>query len=305
MRNHTLFLLCVFLASSQAHLQKTAAEPPKTQIVLLGTGTPYADPDRSGPAVAIVIGGTSYIVDAGPGVVRRAAAAAQKTKMNALAASNLRFVFLTHLHSDHTLGYRDLIFSPVVLDRENPLEAFGPKGLQEMTDHLLAAWKKDLDVRIHGLEHGHASGYQVHVHEINPGVIYRDENVTVKAFLVKHSSWDQAFGYRFEARDRTVVISGDTVPTPSVAEACSGCDVLIHEVYCQRGFEKRDAERRKYHSTAHSSSLEVAQIARQAKPKLLVLYHQLFFGCSEAELFEEVRKAYSGKVVSGRDLDVF
>jgi ribonuclease Z len=94
MRNHTLFLLCVFLASSQAHLQKTATEPPKTQIVLLGTGTPYADPDRSGPAVAIVIGGTSYIVDAGPGVVRRAAAAAQKTKMNALAASNLRFVFL-------------------------------------------------------------------------------------------------------------------------------------------------------------------------------------------------------------------
>ncbi len=271
------------------------------RVVFLGTGTPIPDPERSGPAVAVVAGTQAYLVDAGPGVVRRAAAAADRTQMQALRPTALTFLFLTHLHSDHTLGYPDLIFTPAVVGRGKPLEVFGPKGTQEMTDHLMAAWKKDMDVRINGLEHGNAEAYKVNVHEIGPGVAYKDENVTVKAFLVKHATWDQAFGYRFEAAGRSIVISGDTAPTPSMAQACNGCDVLVHEVYCNPPGQEGSA----YYKAAHTSAAELAELASQARPKLLVLYHQLLSGCSEATLLQQVQQGYAGAVVSAKDLDIY
>ena len=109
-----------------------------TRVVLLGTGTPNADPDRFGPSVAIVVGDASYLVDFGVGVVRRAAAA-ERAGVAALAAPKLTRAFATHLHSDHTLGLADLMLSPWVLDREVPLDLYGPRGLKSMAHHLVAA----------------------------------------------------------------------------------------------------------------------------------------------------------------------
>ena len=291
----------VFGAAGAAKFTAKRVAVSALSIVMLGTGTPNTDPDRSGPAVAVVAGTEAYLVDAGPGVVRRAKAASDRTQLNALRAISLTHLFLTHLHSDHTLGYPDLIFSPAVLGRGKPLEVFGPKGTQDMTDHLMAAWKKDMDVRINGLEHGNAAAYKVNVHEIAPGVVYRDANVTVKAFFVTHATWDEAFGYRFEAGGRSVVISGDMAPNPNIVEACRGCDVLVHEVYCN--VPGREAS--PYYKAAHTSTTELAAIANQAKPKLLVLYHQLFSGCDEATLLQQVRKAYAGAVVSAKDFDIY
>ena len=269
-----------------------------TQIVLLGTGTPNADPERSGPAVAIVVNGVPYLVDCGPGVVRRAAAAG-------LAAKSLNKVFVTHLHSDHTVGYPDLILSPWVLERTEPLEAYGPRGISAMTKHILKAYEEDIDIRLHGLEPSNHTGYKVNAHEIQPGVVYRYANVTVKAFLVKHGSWRQAFGYRFETPDRTIVISGDTTAAPGVIENCKGCDVLIHEVYSQAGFAGRSPAWQKYHANFHTSSRELGELAAKAQPGLLILYHQLFWGTKEEDLLKEIARVYKGKVVSGHDLDVF
>jgi ribonuclease BN (tRNA processing enzyme) len=123
----------------------------------------------------------------------------------------------------------------------------------------------------------------------------------VKVFLVKHATWDQAFGYRFVAAGRSIVISGDTAPTPSVAEACNGCDVLVHEVYCNPSGQGGSA----YYEAAHTSAAELAEIAGQAKPKLLVLYHQLFSGCTEATLLQQLQQSYGGAVVSAKDLDIY
>src|SRR5262249_7527345 len=148
--------------------------------------------ERSGPAVAIVVNGTAYLVDCGPGVVRRAAAA-EKQGVTALKPTQIKTVFITHLHSDHTLGLPDLIFSPWVLDRTDPLTLYGPQGLKRMADHIEKAWQEDVSVRIHGLEQANETGYKVDVHEISPGVVYRDANVKVTAFLVKHGIWKQAF----------------------------------------------------------------------------------------------------------------
>jgi len=182
---------------------------------------------------------------------------------------------------------------------------FGPKGIKAMTDHLLEAYREDIDIRLNGGEPSNKTGYKVVAHEIKPGVVYKDANVTVKAFLVEHGSWPEAYGFRFETADRTIVVSGDCRPSASVIENCNGCDVLIHEVYSQAGFSKRPPAWQKYHSRYHTSSRELAQLAAKARPGLLVLYHQLFWGVSEKDLLKEVRAGYSGKVVSGHDLDVY
>jgi ribonuclease BN (tRNA processing enzyme) len=271
---------------------------------LLGTGTPNAEPDRAGSAVAIVVDDTPYLVDLGPGVVRRAAAA-YEAGVEGLDVPKLRFAFITHLHSDHTLGYADFIFTPWVLERDVPAEVFGPPGLEAMTDHLIAAYGEDIRVRIDGLEPANPDGYKVVVREIGPGLVYEDENVRVTAFRVQHGSWPHAFGYRFETPDRSIVISGDTRPSPAIAENCRGCDVLIHEVYSQAGFERRDPVWQRYHASSHTSSLELGRIAAEAQPGLLILYHQLLWGSTPAELVDEIRQVYDGDVVYGNDLDVY
>ncbi|MFL6228341.1 MAG: MBL fold metallo-hydrolase [Pyrinomonadaceae bacterium] len=283
------------------------APKPRTQVVLLGTGNPAANPDRSGPSVAIVVNDTPYIVDFGPGVVRRAAAALRQG-VAGLAVPKLRTAFVTHLHSDHTVGYPDLIFTPWVLGRIEPLEVYGPAGLKAMTEHILAAYSEDIDIRTNGLEHGNRTGYKVNAHEIKPGVIYKDENVTVKAFLVHHGSWREAYGYRFETPDKVIVISGDCAPSQSVIENCDGCDVLLHEVYTQVGYDKSKEDWRKYVTNFHTSTRELAALATKAKPKLLVLYHQMFFGGAkdtEEGLLQEMHRLYGGSVVSAHDLDVY
>jgi len=274
-----------------------------SKIVLLGTGTPNADPERSGPSVAVVVNRTPYLVDCGPGVVRRAAAASRAGVVG-LDVRRICRAFLTHLHSDHTVGYPDLILTPWVLGREEPLEVYGPPGLRTMTEHILAAYREDIEERLDGLEPANRTGYVVRAFEIEPGLVYRDRNVTVEAFAVHHGSWP-AFGYKFHAPDRTIVISGDTAPTEGCVEAYRGCDVLIHEVYSAVGLARRAPDWRRYHASVHTSSYELAEIASAAKPRLLILYHQLFHGVSERELLAEVRARYAGKVVSGRDLDVY
>lgn len=289
---------------SPARADTTAA--PGTQVVLLGTGTPNADPDRSGPALAVVVRGRAYLVDCGPGIVRRAAAAARRG-IPALAADQLGIVFITHLHSDHTLGLPDLMLTPWVLERRSPLEVYGPPGVRAMTTHLLEAYAEDIRVRQSGLEPDKHDGWKVNAHEIAAGEVYRDSNVTVTAFEVPHANWGpgHAFGYRFQTPDRVIVISGDTRPSDAVVKACAGCDVLVHEVYSAERFAARPEEWKRYHTDAHTSTTELAAIASRASPKLLVLYHQLFWGATDEDLVREVRRGYDGPVVSGRDLDIF
>ncbi len=278
-------------------------EKRNSQVVLLGTGTPNADPERSGPAVAVIVNQTPYLVDFGPGLVRRAAAAYEQG-VKALEIPKLSRAFVTHLHSDHTAGYPDLILTPWVLGRRQPLEVYGPAGLEAMTDHILAAYEADIQERLQGLEPANDQGYKVRVKEVEPGWVYEDGNVSVEVFEAKHGSW-AAYGYKFYAPDRVIAISGDTAPREGLAEVYRGCDVVIHEVYSWVGLEGRAKKWQEYYSSVHTSSRELAEIATQARPGLLVLYHQLFNGVTEAELLREVEEGYGGKVVSGRDLAVY
>jgi ribonuclease BN (tRNA processing enzyme) len=135
-------------------------------------------------------------------------------------------------------------------------------------------------------------------------MVYRDANVSVEAFPVNHGSWP-AFGYKFYTPDRTIAISGDTAPARSCLEAYRDCDVLIHEVYSSAGLEGRSPAWQRYHEAVHTSSRQLAHIASEVQPELLILYHQLFHGVSEQELLREVQERYNGTVVSGKDLQVY
>ena len=305
-------VLCV--ASAPAGSQQASPAPPAhTQVVLLGTGTPPADPDRSGAATAIVVNDTPYLVDFGAGVVRRAKSAVVDRGIAALNPVNLRVVFLTHLHSDHTVGYPDLILTPWVLGRRVPLEVYGPSGIKGMTDHVLEAYKADFETRINDRAlytvGAFPEGHPVNAHEVRPGVVYKDANVTVTAFPTKHAM--ESYGYRFDTADRSIVISGDTNPTQATIDACNGCDVLIHEVLTHDWLSRRP-DFTAYAARHHTTTSQLVELATKARPRLLVLYHASLSlrpavdseRSTPATLLAEMSR-YPGHVVVGRDLDVY
>jgi ribonuclease BN (tRNA processing enzyme) len=279
----------------------TESQAQSTQVILLGTGTPYPDPAASGPATAVVVSGRVFLFDVGAGVMRRLRAAN-------LPINGPEALFITHLHSDHTLGYGDLILTSWVMRRRTPFPVFGPPGLQRMTNHLLAAYSEDIGIRTDGLEHEVAGGYRVSVHEIRAGVVYEKDGVRVTAIAVQHGAWRNAFGYRIDTADRSVVISGDTRPSEALVKAAGGVDILIHEVYSASRLAPEDRpggnDWPRYCREYHTSDVELGQLAARIQPKLLILDHIIRMGASDEELLAGVRAGgYSGRVVIGKDLE--
>lgn len=300
---------------------------PRTTIVLLGTGTPVPDPDRSGPATAIVVDDHAYLVDFGPGVVRRAELAALTRNIQAVQPSNLKVAFVTHLHSDHTAGYSDLILTGWTSGRAAPLEVYGPPGIRSMTEHILQAYRVDIETRTNPegpmRDAGRfPDGWKVNAHEVKPGIIYKDDKVTVSAFATKHAM--ESYGYRFDTPDRSIVISGDTNPVEATISACHGCDVLIHEAQSLELVAQMPERIRSFILKHHTTTEQLAELAKRAKPKLLVIYHTIRFppGIAAPKLLpskggEDARYAspelvqaeigarYSGRFAIGKDLDVY
>jgi len=296
-----LLLLLLVAVASWAQ-----APTSRTKVVFLGTGVPNPSPERSGPATAIVVDDRVYLVDAGAGVMRRASAAARTTPQ--VSPAKIETAFITHLHSDHTIGLPDLIFTGWMMGRKK-LAVYGPSGTAAMTQHVLAAWDADIEIRTQGLEHRWP--LVVNSKDVDPGVIYKDEKVTVTAFLVAHGSWKQAFGYRFQTPDRVIVISGDTSPTDEIARQCNGCDLLIHETYSPTSLVPSMPDWKTYRAKYHTSTEELAELATLAKQKLLVVYHIAGRNpvgdgrYSGEEILREIKARYKGDVVVANDLDIF
>ncbi|MEP6622349.1 MAG: MBL fold metallo-hydrolase [bacterium] len=300
-------LLAILATSASAQRTEWPRPSPTTKVVMLGTGNPSPIPDKMGASIAIIVNGTPYLVDAGVGVVRRASAAT-RAGVRGLEMPKLQRVFLTHLHTDHTIGLPDLIYTPWIMKRTAPLEVFGPAGTAAMLDHIRQAWSADNDIRINGLERGNRTGNVVNAHEIAPGVVYKDSNVTVTAFLVPHGAWKQAFGYRFATPDRVIVISGDEAPSEAIVQQCNGCDLLFHEVYSEFGYAQSDTAWKAYVRSFHTSTTQLAQIATRARPRTLVLYHQMYFGGptdTDARMVREIAAGWKGRIIAAKDLDVF
>jgi ribonuclease BN (tRNA processing enzyme) len=296
-----VLLLPSTLAQTSTSTLALSSAAQSTQAILLGTGTPYPDPSASGPATAVVVNGRVFLFDAGAGVMRRLKAAN-------LPINGPEALFITHLHSDHTLGYADLILTSWVMRRAKPFPVYGPRGLRIMTHHLLAAYSEDIDIRTNGLEHEVAGGYRVDVHEIRAGIVYEKDGVRVSAIAVQHGAWRDAFGYRIDTADRSIVISGDTRPSEALVTAARGVDILIHEVYPASRLAPEDRPGGKdwprYCREYHTSDVELGRLAARIQPKLLILDHIVRMGASDEELLAGVRAGgYSGRVVIGKDLE--
>lgn len=294
----TFFHVCPQLLNAQTSV---------TKIAILGSGNPNPDPEHSGCSIAIIVNDQSYIIDFGPGLVREAAALSKSYggTLEALNAKNLKTAFLTHLHSDHTTGYPDLILTPWVLGREVPLEVYGPEGIKNMTSHILEAYEEDIRYRLYGLEPANNKGWRVNAHEIDEGLIYTDEYVKVEAFKVEHGSWPNAFGFRFTTPDKVIVISGDTRPCDNILKHAQGADILIHEIYSKSGYDKKNDFWKKYHAMNHTSTFELAEMAKKAEPGLIILYHTLYWGASDQDLLDEIATIYKGKVAVGLDGQIY
>jgi ribonuclease BN (tRNA processing enzyme) len=302
-RAFALLLFCLSSLGTTVVCDAQIASDPtalRTRVILLGTGTPNPDPSAAGPATAVLVGKRVFLFDAGVAVMRQMNAAG-------LPLTGPEAVFITHLHSDHTLGYADLMLTSWIMGRTEPFAVYGPPGLRRMTQLLLAAYAEDIQIRTYGLEREVAHGYRVKVHELGEGIVYERDGVRVTAIPVSHGSWRKAYGYRIDTPDRTIVISGDTRPSAALVRASAAVDVLVHEVYSPLHLapERRPGGKYwpQYMREFHTSDVELGELASQIKPRLLLLTHIIRMGSTDEDLIAGVRRGgFKGSVIVGKDL---
>ena len=270
----------------------------------MGSGTPNPDPNRYGSAYAVITNDQAYLVDFGPGVIRRAAEMSPPWggDMPQLQVRKLQYAFLTHIHSDHSGGLADLILTPWVMGRDTELKIFGPKGLKRMSENILEAYELDIMYRLNGTQPANPIGYKTIVNEVDEGVIYKDENVEVTAFYNDHGSLRDSFGYVFKTKDKKILFSGDTSLSSNLRKFGNDLDILVHEVYSSEGFKTKTDDWKIYHKEHHTSSIELGIIANDLKPKKLVASHILFWGASEESIYKDIRKNFEGEVIIANDL---
>ncbi|MGB5246491.1 MAG: MBL fold metallo-hydrolase [Woeseia sp.] len=276
-----------------------------TRVVVLGTGTPVPDRYRAGTSIAVIHRGQSYLFDVGPGSVQNAIRARYRHDIPSLYPSQICCLFLTHMHSDHTLDYPELAFK-LWWRRSAPLKAYGPTGLRDMTDGMYQMMAADTVLRTTGVQPvKDPEMYRVKVTEIDAGVVFQQDGIRIEAFNVNHGTIKPAFGYRITTDDRTIVISGDTAYSEELIDKARGADLLFHEVISDAGIAKSAPQWQNYHRLAHTPGSELGRLANIVRPKKLVLYHGLFYGEPEDGVVDEVRAVYDGDVELADDLEIF
>jgi len=276
-----------------------------TRVVVLGTGTPIPDLRRAGPSIAVVHKGEAYLFDVGAGAIRNATIARYKHDIPALYPSQICCVFLSHLHSDHTMDIAELAYT-LWWRRNEGLKVWGPKGANILIEGLTLMMSTDIDIRTSGNQPlPNPRGYMVDTTLLKEGIVFEKDDLKIEAFLVNHGDIKPAYGFKITTADKSIVISGDTAYSEVLAEKARGADLLFHEVISDKGLMKNTPFWQDYHSRAHTSALSLAKLANLAKPELLVLYHGLFYGTKEDGVLNEVRSVYKGKVILAQDLDVY
>lgn len=306
MSDHDEMLLPIESGVVEMRTEPTRAElDAETQIVVLGTGTPIPDAYRAGPSIAVIHKGEAYLFDVGAGAVRNATHARYKYDMPSLYPTAICCVFLTHLHSDHMLDYSELAYT-MWWRRSTMLRAWGPAGLQEITDSMHAMMAPDARIRSSGTQPVFIDGsYRVDASEIKAGVVFEKNDLRIEAFPVDHGDIKPAFGYRITTDDRTIVISGDTAISATLEDMAAGADILFHEVISDSGLMRTSEAFQAYHQRSHTTATELGKLASRIRPGLMVLYHGLYYGLPESIVIDEVRQEYDGPVVLANDLDAF
>ena len=278
-----------------------------TKLIILGSGTPNPDPQRYGSGYAIVVNESAYIVDFGPGIVRRISAMSPTWggEFSSMELKKINIAFLTHIHSDHSGALADLILTPWIMGRDEPLKLYGPPGLDAMSKNITEAYIDDINYRLYGSQPANKLGYTTLVNEISEdGVIYKDKNVKVIAFKNAHGDFKNSFGFLFITKDKKILLSGDTAVSENLKKYGKDLDILVHEVFSSETFVNKTKDWQIYHQAHHTSSIDLGIIANELKPKKLVLSHILFWGASDESLLSDVKKNFNGKTIIAKDLMV-
>jgi ribonuclease BN (tRNA processing enzyme) len=277
-----------------------------TRLVLLGTGggPRVTAKGRAKPATLIVANGVPYVIDCGDGVALQLVRAG-------VALDTLRYVFITHHHSDHNLDYGNLIYNAWAAGLRRPVDSYGPPPLAAMTEAYWQLNRFDIETRI--ADEGRVDLRKlVTAHEFaKDGQVMRNEDVRVTAARVRHPPIDNAFAYRFDCPGRSIVISGDTTVSPELAALAKGADVLVCEAMHLGGLEAllkkvpNAATLREHLLASHIVTEDAGKLAAEAGVKTLVLSHLVPSddpSITEEMWMEGARKHYKGTIVVGRDL---
>ena len=277
----------------------------RTRLILLGTaGGPRPRKSRASPAQVILVNNAAYVVDCGNGVAIQLVRAG-------VSLSTVRHVFITHQHSDHNADYGNLLLFAWESGLQNRVDTWGPPPLAHMTSLFFEMNAYDMKTRIS--DEGRVPLVPlVHPHEITEsGVVTKDENVTVTSVLVEHPPVTPAFAYRFDAKDRSIVVSGDTKRSDALIRLARGADVLVHEVLYPSAIDRlvaplpNAAALKKSILSHHTPVEDVGRVADAAGVKTLVLSHLV--PAEDASLTDQmwidaVRSTYKGRIIIGRDL---
>ena len=279
----------------------------ETKLIILGSGTPNPDPERYGSGYAVVVNESAYIVDFGPGIVRRISAMSPTWggDFPSMELQNINTAFLTHIHSDHSGALADLILTPWIMGRDAPLKLYGPPGLEAMSKNITEAYIDDINYRLYGSQPANELGFKTNVTEIvDDGSIYKDKNVEVIAFKNNHGDFKNSFGFLFITDDKRILFSGDTAVSANLKKYGNDLDILVHEVFSSETFVNKTKDWQIYHQAHHTSSIDLGIIADELQPKKLVMSHILFWGASEESILNDIGVNFSGQAIIAKDLMV-
>jgi ribonuclease Z len=295
----------LFVTTSDGNAQAAQPAASHFKVTLLGTSTPNPLADRFGPSTLVEAGNEKLIFDCGRGATIR-------LWQLRIPLGTVK-LFITHLHSDHTVGIPDLWltgFSPLPYGRRNaPFAVYGPKGTAEMMSYLEKAYAADIENRREFIPNFSPQQAAIVAKDIEEGVVYDQNTMRVTAFKVKHANLKDAFGFRVDYRGHAVVISGDMAPNENFIKYAQGADVVIHEVGVARPeLLDKDAGVRHMLATHHSSPEDAARDFARIKPKLAVYTHYTrprrddIPEVSIEEIISRTRAIYSGPLEAGEDL---
>lgn len=277
----------------------TAAQGQEIKVTLLGTGCPPAVMNRFGPSILVEAGEQKFLFDAGRGALQRL----NQVKVRWL---DVQGVFLTHLHSDHVVGFPDLWLTGwLTPGRDVPLQVWGPRGTKKMMSHLEQAYEYDIRIRLYD-DRASPDGVVILAEDVAEGVVYEKNGVKITAFEVDHTPVKPAFGYRIDYAGRSVVLSGDTRVSENLIRHAQGVDLLVHEVASPETFRRAGSppERAKSVVAHHVTPEQAGEVFSRTKPKLAVYSHIVLPTATEQDLIPPTRKTYAGPLELGEDLMV-
>jgi ribonuclease BN (tRNA processing enzyme) len=276
-----------------------------TRLILLGTGGgPLLNKMRAPSSNVVLVNDIPYVVDCGEGVGHQLVFANVPLR-------NLRYIFITHHHSDHNLDYGNLMYNAWVSGFKGRIDTYGPPPIEKITNLFLEMNAYDINIRI--LDEGRSPlKAMIRTHEFSKGgVIMEDEYIKVSAALVNHPPVEPSFAYRFDTPDRSIVFSGDTTPCDNLIKLAQGADVLVHEVIHKPSLTRLmsripNADRLVEHIVAsHTTHIDVGKVAKAAGVKTLVLNH--FVPKDDPSITDEMwiegaKTHFDGKIIAGKDL---